>query len=176
LTLIEIFGSVIREMNAPSPFSLPLAPIPLGRMENAGEQRPSIPDGFVDDDVIASLLAAPSVQRLSAMHSDMVLSSDVDDFAGWAVQRHSPFRVIAEQQERAALPPAAETDSSEPGLGRPHRGGHRWWIATATGISSSLILSLLFSNLASRGEGKPLLAKLAEPVEHVQSWLGSLAP
>ncbi len=164
-------------MNAPSPFSLALAPIPVSRMDNAGEHHVSVPDDFVDDDVIASLLSTPSVQRASSVHSDLVLSSDDDDFAGWAVQRRSPFRIIAEQQERAALPETPiETDFSEPGLGRPHRGGHRWWIATATGISSALILSLLFSNLATRGDERSLVTRLAGPVESIQSWLGSLAP
>ncbi len=163
-------------MNAPSPFALPLAPIPVSRMENAGEQRVSIPDGFVDDEVIASLISTPSVRRTTGIHEDMILSSDADDFAGWAVQRHSPFRIIAEKQERAASHDVEEMEVMEPGIGHPHRGGHRWWIATATGISSALILSLLFSNLATRGDERSLATRLAGPVESVQSWLGSLAP
>ena len=163
-------------MNAPSPFSLQLAPIPVSRVDNAGERHVSIPDDFVDDDVIATLLRTPTVQRVSAVHSDLALSSSEDDFAGWAVKRQSPFRIIAEQQERAALSDAVEPEFNEPGLGRPHRGGHRWWIATATGISSALILSLLFSNLASRGESEGFIGKLAGSAENVQSWLGSLAP
>ncbi|WAC18111.1 hypothetical protein OVA24_12770 [Luteolibacter sp. SL250] len=163
-------------MNAPSPFSLPLAPIPVSRVDHAGEHHVPIPDGFVDDEVIANLLSTPSVQRVSAVHSDLALSSCEDDFAGWAIKRHSPFRIIAEQQERASVATVEESELTEPGLGRPHRGGHRWWIATATGISSALILSLLFSSLASRGDERSLITRLAGPVESVQSWMGSLAP
>jgi len=165
-----------REMNPQSPFSLPLAPMPASRMEGTGEPVAPIPDGFVDDEVIANLLNAPGSHRVAALASDLVLSSDENDFAGWYVQRVSPFRILADEQEKAAAVAGLEPEPVEPGLGRPHRGGHRWWIATATGISSALILSLLFSNLASRAGGDSLLGKLAAPVESMQSWLGSLAP
>src|SRR4051794_8418517 len=107
-------------MNPASPFSLPLAPMPRGHMETSGEQRFPLPDGFVDDEVIASLLSVPSASRYVAPQTDLVLSSDENDFAGWTVPCHSPFRFIADTQERAATPESAEAQLTEPGLGYPH--------------------------------------------------------
>lgn len=163
-------------MNSSSPFALPLAPIPVSRLDKNGVPSTLIPDGFVDDEVIADLLSVPESPRLAALHSDLVLSADENDFAGWSVQRNSPFRLLAEQQEQPLTPPCEEDEITEPGLGLPHRGGHRWWIATVTGLSSALILSLLFGSLASRTGGDSFTAKLSQQFENLQFRLGSLAP
>lgn len=161
-------------MKTPSTFALPLSPFPAARFENGGQAPASLPDGFVDDEVIASLLGEPTRLRVTSAPSDLVLSSDENDFAGWSVQPSSPFRAIAERQEILAIRPQPE--APEPGLGQPHRGGHRWWIAAATGASSALILSLLFSNLAFRANEGRQWGSLGEPLRTLQSVLGSLAP
>ena len=163
-------------MNPTSPYALPLAPLPATRFENSGEERAVIPDGFVDDEVIALLISASPAPRITSSHSDLVLSSDENDFAGWSVPSRSPFRVIAERQELQAQTREAAPEVSEPGLGLPHRGGHRWWIAAATGVSSALILSFLFSSLASRTEDERHLSLFRNPVKILQAAMGSLAP
>jgi hypothetical protein len=158
-------------MNAPSPFPMHVAPFPASRFE-ASEPHP-LPDGFVDENVINALLSTPSASRVSSIPSDLVLSSDENDFAGWSVKTVSPFRVIAERQE---LEEAQQlSNESDPGIGEPHRNGHRWWIAAATGAASALLLSFLFANLADRSEpGSPAL--LTRSFDALQSAVGSLVP
>jgi hypothetical protein len=176
LTSVEILRLISIEMNTHASFSLPLAPIPVSRMENNGEPRAIDLDGFVDDAVIASLLASGGDGRIAPNQSDLILASDAEDFAGWTIQSYSPFRIIAEQHEIGTI--SQEPDEGITGLelGSSARGGHRGWIVTAFSILSLLILSLLFSSLVLRGEINSPFSEFMERIDQVQSWLGSLAP
>lgn len=160
-------------MKTPSPFELHVAPFPAARFETTAEARPQLPDGFVDDEVIASLLAPPRNSRLSSAPSDLVLSSDENDFAGWSVQSASPFRVIAEKQDFIVARTLSET--ADPGIGEPHRGGHRWWIAAVTSAASALLLSFLFTSLADRSETANA-GIFTKSFGALQSAVGSLVP
>lgn len=160
-------------MKTPSPFELHVAPFPAPRFESQEHQ--PLPDGFVDDHVIEALLTLPlSNTRVSSVPTDLVLSSDENDFAGWSVPSHSPFRVIAEHHDRAAVHPTyfAETD---PGIGEPHRNGHRWWIAAVTSAASALLLSFLFTQLADRNDFGSA-GFLTRSLGALQSAVGSLIP
>lgn len=161
-------------MKTPSPFELHVAPFPAARFETNAEPRVQLPDGFVDDDVIASLIAPPQHSRLSSAPSDLVLSSDENDFAGWSVKSTSPFRVIAERQDFIVARTFSEF--SDPGIGEPHRGGHRWWIAAVTSAASALLLSLLFTGLADRSEETANAGFLTRSFGALQSAVGSLVP
>lgn len=160
--------------NVANAFRLPVTPFPA-YSENGGKTA-TLPDGFVDEEIIATLIESPFQQsghsRLGAAHSDLALSSDENDFAGWAVTPSSPFRVIAEAQERIiSSPPPVE---SEPGIGQPHQGSHRWWIAAVAGMSSAVIVSVLFNSFGSPADSG--FAFLSRSLGALQSALGSLAP
>jgi hypothetical protein len=162
-------------MKAPTPYQLQVSPLPADRFNDGQEATNRVMDGFVDDDVIASIITGPVSSRPSPRTSDLVLSSDENDFAGWAVPSVSPFRIIAEKQEMAAAIP--QHGESEPGLGQPHRGQHRWWVAAAASVASALIFSMLFAGLAYRsGEAGGVSSAISGSVVALQSALGSLAP
>lgn len=161
-------------MNPSSPFPLQLAPIPAVRSENPAEPVAPLLEGFVDDEVIASIIAMPpSASRIVSHPSDLALSSDESDFAGWAVRGTSPFRIIAEKQE---LQHARPLPVEEPGLGEPHRGNHRWWIAAVSGGASALVLSLLFINLAGRDGSKSSMVSMTKSMQWIESAVGTFAP
>lgn len=162
-------------MKTPSPYKLQVSPLPAGRFESSQESPAPLPDGFVDDEIIASLISSPAPSRTSPPSSDLILSSDENDFAGWSVSRTSPFRVIAEKQEMLNARPLLE--ESEPGIGEPHRGSHRWWIAAVTSMASALLFSLLFTSLADRpGSSDGTYSSISKPLNALQSALGSLVP
>lgn len=160
--------------NVSNAFRLPVSPFPA-YSEN-GEKPTSLPDGFVDDEVVATLIESPfhrpSLARVGPSHSDLALSSDENDFAGWALTPSSPFRVIAETQERTVSSPLPV--ETEPGIGQPHQGSHRWWIAAVAGISSAVIVSVLFNSFGSPADSG--FAFLSRSLGALQSAIGSLAP
>lgn len=166
------------DMRISSPYSLPLTPIPISRMESSGEEDLTTPDGFVDEQVISALILPVISSRHIALPVDLALSSDENDFAGWNVRRDSPFRELASPTSRVNVAMSSESgqDLSEPGIGKPHQGGHRWWIAVATGCSSALILSLLFSTLAERSSQPSSVDFRGGLLKNLQAWVGSLAP
>lgn len=162
-------------------FRMQLAPLPADRSGSPAEYGSQPIQGFVDEEVIASIIARPSAttSRVSAERTDLVLSSDPDDFAGWAIPSTSPFKAIAEKQDRGeqVIPSVRSFLISEPGIGEPHRGNHRWWIAAAAGISASLIISLLFMHLGGRTVSQPDLAQISRnSIELIQSAIGALYP
>jgi len=163
-------------MKMSTAFPMQLAPLPAVCTDDHRTSSAAIPDGFVDDEVIASIIAMPEAYRSNSSPSDLILSSDENDFAGWSVPRPSPFRAIAEKQELSVARSEAVLEEAEPGLGQPHRGQHRWWIAAAAGVSGAMILSLLFLSLGDQGAAKRELTSLSKPLELLQSALVSLAP
>jgi len=163
-------------MKMSTAFPMQLAPLPAICTEDHRTSSAAIPDGFVDDEVIASIIAMPEGYRTTSSATDLILSSDENDFAGWSVPRPSPFRAIAERQEFSQARLETPAEEAEPGLGHPHQGQHRWWIAAAAGVSSAMILSLLFLTLGNQSAAKRELTSLSKPLELLQSALVSLTP
>lgn len=163
-------------MKMSTAFPMQLAPMPAVCTDDQRTLPATIPDGFVDDEVIASIISMPETYRSTSSPSDLILSSDENDFAGWSVPCPSPFRAIAERQEFSSARSEEIPAVTEPGLGQPHRGQHRWWIAAAAGVSGAMILSLLFLSLGDQGAAKQELSSLSKPLELIQSALVSLTP
>lgn len=126
-----------------------LRPLPCQRTDEGNLNLAVERDGFVDDAVVFALMAGP-VQSRSQGHADqLVLSADDMDFAGWSL---SPELRVEATETRRAAPPVLE---EEPGLGEPHRGSHRWWIAGLAGALSTLLVSFLLLSLSERGMPDP---------------------
>lgn len=109
-------------------------------------------EGFVDEAVVLALISGPRHLRSTACHEDLALAADDLDFAGWqlpatprARAAEIPPRVI-DAIVRRATPPVLE----EPGIGAPHEGTHRWWLAGLAGAFSTMLFSLLLLSLSSR--------------------------
>lgn len=126
-----------------------LRPLPCQRTDEGIQNLAVERDGFVDDAVVFALMAGPVQQRHAADADQLVLSADDMDFAGWSL---SPELRLEPLETRRAAPPVLE---DEPGLGEPHRGSHRWWIAGLAGAFSTLLFSMLLLTLSERGMPEP---------------------
>ena len=114
---------------------LRLSPLPTTR---ADEDSPAL--AFERD----APVYPPAASRKVPFPADLALSADDLDFAGWALPpRRSAAR--AEVPRRPAPPVIAE-----PGLGSPHAGSHRWWMAGLAGILSSSLFSILLLHLSAK--------------------------
>jgi hypothetical protein len=158
---------------------LNLSPFPCLRAEEVALM-PSIErDGFVDDAVVLALMAGPITPRERiAEPSELILAADELDFAGWSL----PLPALPAETRVAPPAPAPRRAAPpaylEPGLGEPHRGNHRWWLAGLAGAISTVLFSSLLLFLSSRiplhtGEnpiGEPLPKPNADsPVVHLES-------
>jgi hypothetical protein len=132
--------------------SLRLSPLPSIRLE---EDSPSLQmerEGFVDEAVVAALVSGPQCGRSAPHPEDLVLAVDDMDYAGWQLSPASPFRgaevppQVVDAIMRRAQPPVVD----EPGIGIPHLGNHRWWLAGLAGAMSTLLFSVLLLTLATR--------------------------
>lgn len=138
-----------------------MKPLELSHMPcpRSGEvDPPPMPADFVDEDVALSLIAGPVAPRGRVRHEDLALPADESDFAGWNLgtapersqrpgKRMVPIsETPAPETQRRAQPPAMV----EPGIGQPHRGGHRWWIAGIAGALSTFLFTVLLLSLSSR--------------------------
>lgn len=123
---------------------------PLPRQNSDGGPRPSDlqNDGFVDDEVILALVAGPSATRPQGNPLDLVLAADEMDFAGWSLPAEPTNRSVwvDNTPQRRAAPPELE----EPGIGEPHRGSHRWWLAGLAGALSTMIFTLVLIAISNR--------------------------
>lgn len=129
--------------------SLPISALPSLRTEEPTGERIMERDGFVDDSVVLAIVAGPNTCRQNSVPADLALSADDMDFAGWCLSESLPLhatRAPLESSRRPALP-----ELEEPGLGEPHHGSHRWWLAGLAGALSTLLFSLLLLSLSSRG-------------------------
>lgn len=105
-------------------------------------------DGFVDDEVILALVAGPSASRPQANPQDLALAADEMDFAGWSLPAELPLPPVTSETltQRRAAPPELE----EPGIGEPHRGSHRWWLAGLAGALSTMIFTMVLIAISNR--------------------------
>ncbi|MGL4402038.1 MAG: hypothetical protein ACRCXD_19445 [Luteolibacter sp.] len=114
-------------------------------------------DGFVDDEAVLALLNGPTYLRSSSYPEDLVLAADDLDFAGWQVASAPVTRPaeVPPQVIDAIVRRAAPPLSTEPGIGSPHLGSHRWWLAGLAGAFSTLLFALLLVFLSSREQPTP---------------------
>lgn len=131
-----------------------LSMLPSQRFDDVAEMPVMERDGFVDDAVIQSILAGPVSPRQVVEPADLVLAADDMDFAGWILPKRktTPFHPVPVIEPRLELPVRrpAEPELDEPGLGEPHRGSHRWWIAGLAGGLTTMLFSVLLLTLSSR--------------------------
>ena len=107
----------------------------------------------MDDEVVPALVAGKREDRALTDSKDLALAVD-EDFAGWYLEmsRFSHPRQVAQSSveiRRAAAP------ELEPGLGEPHQGAHRWWIAGFAGALCTLLFSALLFSLSNQAGGDP---------------------
>jgi hypothetical protein len=132
---------------------LGLSPLPSLRANEESSQFLMEREGFVDEAVVAALRAASaSPVRSVGYPEDLALAADDLDFAGWqlskpTVNRHPevPPQVIAAIVRRATPPAPIEV-----GIGNPHHGNHRWWLAGLAGITATLLFAVLLFFLSAR--------------------------
>lgn len=143
---------------------LQMKPLPSPRPEAEAAPQPPC-GGFVDDEVVLALVAGKNSGREPADSSGLALAVD-EDFAGWCLETSSfsyPRRktVVPEEPRRAAPP------EWEPGLGEPHHGSHRWWMAGLAGALCALLFSTLVLTLANdtlnEAEGISIIRVPAKP-------------
>jgi len=136
-----------------------LSMLPSQRFDDAAEIPVMERDGFVDDAVIQAILAGPVSPRHAIEPADLALAADDMDFAGWQLPKRKPTpfvdptlaqSLIEQPIRRAAEPVLEESEFGEPGLGEPHRGSHRWWIAGLAGGLTAMLFSVLLLTLSSR--------------------------
>jgi hypothetical protein len=131
---------------------LKLSPLPTIRAENESESRRFEREGFVDEAVVAAMTLPPQPGgRTAADPEDLILAADDLDFAGWQIPVAAPWQILdsnppAELPSRRPAPPLIR----EPGLGHPHSGSHRWWLAGLAGALATLLFALLLLTLATR--------------------------
>ena len=127
-----------------------LSPLPTARRDD--EPIMLERDGFVDEEFVAALMSSPLVPtRQTGFPADLALAADDLDFAGWRLTprpESNPTQppVALEVIARRPAPPVVD----EPGLGAPHSGNHRWWLAGLAGIISTFLICTLLFSLSSR--------------------------
>ncbi|MBK1882094.1 hypothetical protein JIN85_06700 [Luteolibacter pohnpeiensis] len=160
-----------------------LSPLPIAPSDASPKIAPAENNqqmhGFVDEDAILELIDPTRAQRPSPSVQDLILTADEDDFAGWmrtpkteprqlvAVAPPSPQPPVSkssataislnlEKQRPAAPKLTFRSLEQEPGIGAPHSGGHRWWIATVAGLSLAALMAggLITHSLKTRHEIK----------------------
>lgn len=144
-------------------------------------------EGFVDEAVVMALMTGPLPSRSVAFPEDLALSADDLDFAGWRLSPTLPrVSEVTRDIPRRASPPFIE----EPGIGAPHLGAHRWWLAGLAGVLSTLLFSVLLLNLSSRPgpnfetiitrgmltAAKPASIPKAEPAKNAPELTDALSP
>lgn len=148
-------------------------PFPNLRSDAACEAAFPDRDGFVDDAVVQALVAGPMNSRQAADPRSLVLAADDMDFAGWSLSTTLPPRSIqaAQSHPEVVTRRPAPPEITEPGIGEPHRGSHRWWLAGLAGAFSAVLFSVLLLSLSSRIPANPpeisSIEKQREPKTHI---------
>lgn len=135
---------------------LRLSPLPSLRPEDESGSLLMEREGFVDEAVVTALMAESPYIRSTGYPEDLALAADDMDFAGRMLSA-GPFRgsTLAPQAPTVVTGRAEPPVIEEPGLGAPHYGSHRWWLAGLAGVLSTMLFSLLFITLSAR-PGSPL--------------------
>jgi hypothetical protein len=135
--------------------TLPLAPLPSETSKERRTHRHAGGEGFVDEQVVSSVIARGAYERIHVQPEGMVLSTSGDDYAGWVLPVVSPFRVMT--KEPSASPTASRLPGSptlrrdtEPGIDEAYQGGHRWWLFGMSGAMTCSIMALTIFSLAQR--------------------------
>ena len=157
--------------------SLRLSPLPSTRPSDESSSLTMEREGFVYEAAVTALITGSNPGsnpgRTTAYPEDLALAADDLDFAGWQLPATQaarprtaeiPPHVIDAIVRRAAPPLVAES-----GIGPPHHGTHRWWLAGLAGVLSTMLFTLLLLTLSSRpGESGPALppaeAKISQPM------------
>jgi hypothetical protein len=156
--------------------ALPLSPFPSLRQADSQGFAAPMEDGYVDESVVLALLNGPVVSRRMPDPGHLVLAADEMDFAGWRLSPGLPRHSTEKAPVRRPAPPVLE----EPGLGEPHHGTHRWWLAGLAGVLSTLVISLLLISLATRNhrpaENLSIIEPVVEPALEAAPWEGKRIP
>lgn len=125
-----------------------LSPLPSQRSETDCGSPFDGQDSFVDDEVVLALVTGSAISRSAANPNDLALAADDMDFAGWSLSSALPDRSVRAEYapDRRAAPPELE----EPGIGEPHKGSHRWWLAGLAGALSTMIFTLVLIAISNR--------------------------
>lgn len=152
MTYFKFTDNGLTNLILPKMKPLRLSSLPTARQHEETGSLQIERDGFVDDEAVLALLNGPTHPRSSAYPEDLVLAADDLDFAGWRVASapmprpaEVPPQVIDAIIRRAAAPSATES-----GIGSPHTGSHRWWLAGLAGALSTLLFSVLLVSILSR--------------------------
>ncbi len=146
---------------------LNLAPIPAERSANASDNFSPPIESFVDEDVVASIIALPKPARVSASPSDLALSADESDFVGWPAATSPRIAETASTSaaEEDAPIPSPSFSAGKPALNKPRRRGFSWK-PVAVILGTALVAgSLVFAHLADRSSAP-------EALETIKSALG----
>lgn len=146
---------------------LKLRPLPSLRIEETSLEQSPQGEGFVDDSAVMAVLVGPPMTRQTVEQENLALAADDMDFAGWCLAESQTAR-FQDFSSRRAAPPELE----EPGIGTPHRGSHRWWLAGFAGAFTAMLFSVLLVTLSSR---TPLLPE-DHPLTRIQKPAPPQAP
>lgn len=152
--------------------SLPLSQLPSVRTNDESEALQMEREGFVDEAAVLAILNGPTHLRTSAHPEDLILAADDLDFAGWQLPTTAaggrpaefPPQVIDAIVRCRATPPNLD----EPGIGSPHFGSHRWWLAGMAGAFSTLLFTVLLITLSSRPSPGPEAVRSSAPARRAQ--------
>ncbi len=149
---------------------------PLPRLNSDGSSRVTEAqrDGFVDDEVILALVAGPTASRPVGNPVDLALAPDDMDFAGWSLSPSIPAHVLQAATTNNRRPAPPELD--EPGIGAPHSGSHRWWLAGLAGALSTMIFTLVLIALSNRPWQETNVITVIRPQPKAQALPADTAP
>lgn len=145
-----------------------LSPLPRQNSDGDSREFESEGGGFVDDEVILALVAGPKASRTVGNPMDLALAADDMDFAGWSLSSELPIHAVRAEvgPERRPAPPELD----EPGIGEPHRGSHRWWLAGLAGALSTMIFTLVLIALSNRPSPDVNVITVIRPQPKVQDF------
>lgn len=159
--------------------TLSLTPMPFENSAEARGYRRVRNEGFVDEAVVLAVIAQGPYERIFVKSEDMVLASNENDFAGWALPVASPFRDFLDIETPAPaaaeikLPGTPSLDGMrkfyEPGLSEPHQGKHRWWLIGLSGALTCSILSLTLLNLVQHSGIEAPTADYTSPQRKIET-------
>jgi hypothetical protein len=151
---------------------LQVSQLPFVRSEGNTHSVMMEQDGFVDEAVVNAMVSKPMGRRSMAKPSDMVLSAEELDFAGWdfpvaAVERVPkpvavPVAMIVRPVEADKVAPLKLSRAREQ---HPENTG-RWWLAGLLGVIATIVFSLVLLKIIAPAAFKvtpPVVEEVAPP-------------